>query len=563
MITEIGFRFGSLPQSRGLSLEPPAITLFVGPNNSGKSLILHEIESAFQGGQATTDGKILEFIKFREYTVDEATVALNSIVVPRMPGETEHLGHVYASISGERFLVSTEQFIRGLSGLATSTPNSSLAGMVGRSYLRFQVRRLGGEGRITLANDQAMGDLQSSSISAFQQLFRDDPARTRIRAMVHGALQRHLVIDPTGGGGLLRLRLSAREPADCNEEQGLTQVSTRFHGEALLVASQSDGIKAFIGLLIEIMAGRAETYLLDEPEAFLHPSLAFTLGRDIAKTLKTSGKQIFASTHSAQFLMGCVQSGAPVDVVRLTYREGVATARRLPSTVLAKLARNPLLRSANVLAGLFYENVVVCEADTDRAFYQEINERLLSLDPRRGIPNCLFLNANGKDTIPPICSLLRSLGIPTAMIFDIDYVKDGGSKATSRLRAAGIPDELHHTFSLARKEAKKALDQTGEDYKTQGGIDLLIGSSRQTAATTFETLERFGTFVVPIGEVESWLPQLNCQGHGPEWLTSIFSRMGEVETNENYTRPSGGDVWEFIGRIKDWLLDPNRSGIPE
>jgi hypothetical protein len=36
--------------------------------------------------------------------------------------------------------------------------------------------------------------------------------------------------------------------------------------------------------------------------------------------------------------------------------------------------RNPLLRSTGVLSGLFYEFVIVTEADADRAFYQEIND---------------------------------------------------------------------------------------------------------------------------------------------------------------------------------------------
>ena len=68
--------------------------------------------------------------------------------------------------------------------------------------------------------------------------------------------------------------------------------------------------------------------------------------------------------------------------------------------------RNPLLRSTGVLNGLFYEFVVVTEADADRAFYQEMNERLLRFKPEWGIPNCLFLNAHGKHT--PIHALSKS-----------------------------------------------------------------------------------------------------------------------------------------------------------
>src|ERR1017187_8124922 len=116
--------------------------------------------------------------------------------------------------------------------------------------------------------------------------------------------------------------------------------------------------------------------------------------------------------------MGAIQSGAKINIVRLTYDHNVGTARLLPSADLMRMMRDPLLRSANVLSGLFYSSVVVCEADADRAFYHEVNERLLASDDSRGIPHALFLNANGKDTIPRIVGPMRALGIPCAEITD-------------------------------------------------------------------------------------------------------------------------------------------------
>ena len=37
--------------------------------------------------------------------------------------------------------------------------------------------------------------------------------------------------------------------------------------------------------------------------------------------------------------MGCIQSGAPINIVRLTYRDSVATARLLTSQELLPLMR--------------------------------------------------------------------------------------------------------------------------------------------------------------------------------------------------------------------------------
>ncbi len=42
----------------------------------------------------------------------------------------------------------------------------------------------------------------------------------------------------------------------------------------------------------------------------------------------------------------------------------------------------------------------------------------------------------------------------------------------------------------------------------------------------------------------------------------MFERMGEDPTALGYIHPTKADVWEFMDRIKVWLLDPKRKGIP-
>jgi hypothetical protein len=34
-------------------------------------------------------------------------------------------------------------------------------------------------------------------------------------------------------------------------------------------------------------------------------------------------------------------------------------------------------------------------------------------------------------------------------------------------------------------------------------------------------------FVVPNGELESWLKSLKARGHGPSWLVEVFEKMGD------------------------------------
>ncbi len=393
-------------------------------------------------------------------------------------------------------------------------------------------------------------------------LFRDDKKRKEVRRIVYEAFGQYLVIDPTNLGHL-NLRLSQVPPENDMEERGIHESAVSFHGNAIPIDLASDGVKAFTGMVTEMIAGDPSVLLMDEPEAFLHPSLSFKLGKEVSGIMSGSEKRLFVSTHSPNFVMGCIQSGAQVNIVRLTYRDGVPTARILPNNDLLRLMRNPLLRSTGVLSGLFYEFVIVTESDADRAFYQEINDRLLKYSTGRGIPNCLFLHAQNKQTVKTIVKPLRELGIPVAGIVDIDVLKDGGTVWTSFLDSGFIPDLEREPLASLRMALKRKFDDSGKNMKRDGGINILEGGDKEAAQNLFSKLGDYGLFVVPNGELESWLSIMNVGGHGPSWLVDMFEKMGEDPNSSQYVKPGSDDVWSFIDEICKWFLNPKRRGIPE
>jgi hypothetical protein len=225
--------------------------------------------------------------------------------------------------------------------------------------------------------------------------------------------------------------------------------------------------------------------------------------------------------------------------------------------------RNPLLRSTGLLSGLFYEFVVVTEADADRAFYAEVNERLLRYASDRAIPNCLFINAQNKQTVQTLIRPLRDLGIPAAAIVDIDVLKEGGMVWTSLLKSAFVPELLHSALGMTRQKLKVSFDYSGKDMKRNGGTNILSDQDKEAAQNLFEQLADYGIFVVSSGELESWLKELGATGHGPTWLISMFERMGEDPESGSYVVPDSGDVWEFMHLVRRWLLNSARKGIPK
>jgi predicted ATPase len=559
MIKTIKLKFGKAPNLPLAEVDTTPITVFVGPNNSGKSKILSEIYSYCMNGQIHAMDVILSEIEFDSFTPDLAKERMNKITLQPSPNDGFiQNNHIIVGKGGQR------QQINELALLNTLSNTNSQTDIFCQWYLRFHTLILNGRNRIDLINQQSGGDLQQPPHTSFQVLFRDSAKREKIRQIVYDAFGLYFVIDPSNSGNF-RLRLSSRPPSTNMEECGIHEEALKFHASATLVDQASDGVKAFIGIVTEIIAGDPSILLIDEPEAFLPPPLAFNLGKEIALTSSGSEKRIFVSTHSPNFVMGCIQSGAPVNIVRLTYRKGVPTARILANTDILRLMRNPLLRSTGVISGLFYEFVIVTESDADRAFYQEINERLLRENSALGIANCLFLNAQNKQTVKTIIKPLRELGIPAVGIVDIDVVKEGGQVWTGFLESSFIPELQHSSLAILRNAVKQKFDdlkQQGKDMKRDGGIEILSTQDKAAANNLFDTLAEYGTFVVRKGELESWLLNLNATGHGPNWLIDIFEKMGEDPESSDYLKPSTDDVWSFIGEIKRWFDNPDRKGIP-
>ncbi|MDK4711573.1 AAA family ATPase [Rhizobium sp. CNPSo 4039] len=557
MLNSISFKFGSAVGQEPLELPtPPSVTIFVGPNNSGKSQALNEIRAAFARGSCS--GNILKDASFIGFDAEGALALLTELRDTLRPGEIEQQDYAYIKTrsTGGRQHVHTSIYLAALQAPQVAHQRH-LMQQFAELYATHQILSLDGPSRITLISQQPRGDLKYPELP-FARLLTDDMRRERLRKIIYESTGLYFALDASAGDQL-QVRFSEAQPPN---ERSLEDATLDYMRAAAGVDRVSDGIKAFTGILVQLHAGDHKVITIDEPEAFLHPGLAFKLGKELARGAVEEGKLIFASTHSAQFLMGAISSGALVNIVRLTYTGGIATARLLSNNQLRILMQDPLLRSVGVLDGLFYSHVIVGEANADRAFYQEVNERLLAQGDARGIPHALFLNADNKQTIPRIVEPLRKLGLPAASVTDLDVLKDGGEEWTRQLKASGLPSAEFQAYQNRRASVLSFLQNTNKNFKTEGGVGLLTGSELETASNLIEDLARYGLFVVPGGEVENWLSDLDIGRAKHTWLRDIFSKMGSDPTAATYVRPGAGDVWDFVGNIGIWLMAKNRRGIP-
>jgi hypothetical protein len=530
----------------GLIIPAEGVTIFVGPNNSGKSLVLRELERKF-----SSDGDTSKLLSGYDVVwPDEAQLEKDLRVLSKDP----------SNMREDHTPVRRFDYKGNID--AAHVHNPTLRSQIAQKaiqwmstqYFKYFVIRLDGRTRFDLTDDKEKGDLLSPARNLLVELFKNEPARKTLRDIIYDALKVYFTIDQLHESKL-RIRLSPTPPGPA--EQHWSEEARRFHGAATHIRDASDGVQAFVGIVMAVLSGDFRLILLDEPEAFLHPPLARKLGYELTSRLKADSS-LMAATHSADFLTGCLQASTKVRVVRLEYSNGKSKGRIADSDVLTQLYRHPLMRSSNVLSALFYDGVVVTESDNDRVFYSEIYHRLA--EKEKQYPSVLFLNAQNKTTTRDIIGPLRKLGVPAVALVDVDLLKIKGEDWSKMLSAAQVPDASHTGLGQQRGELNKRFADGGLDMH-KGGIALLEDSDKRAANDFFDSLDQYGLAAVRIGELESWLAHLGVTGaSGTEWTINMMERLGSDPSSPDYVQPADGDVWDFMRKIIKWIADPARKG---
>lgn len=584
MIEELILKFGSDPDWPPLTFKPGPVTIFVGPNNSGKSLLLREIETlssidetvGLERAPSLDDFKILEWMQpqipeeeaarklllSRQYQDDDeldqyygpVPWGYTRVGKPNLMHDSTRGGAaVQATLVDLNEVLSTLQQVKNT---ATHLKQEAQArATVFGSFVWLFTIRLDGSARLALTRSLPSGPLGGQGRNLLQSLFQNGKARERLRSITRDAFGRYFVIDPTDMQSL-SIRMSVDEPP-AGVEESLSPEARAFFEQAADIADLSDGIKAFTGLAAAVLSSDYRIMLIDEPEAFLHPVLARKLGRHLTEISSDRQGRVLAATHSPEFLMGCVESGE-VNVVRLTFQDERATARHLPSDKLRQMMAEPLLRSTGILDGLFHEGVVVSESDTDRAIYQEVSQRL-SGKGQTGAGNTLFVNAHEKSSVRRIVQPLREMGIPAAAIVDLDIIKN--RDFNDLLASAFVPPELISSCNDLRSKIDAKFTELDLDMK-RDGIGVLPPEQQEAAEILISNVAEYGVFVVPTGELERWFPQLHNKADRPgksRWVPWVFGLMND---EPGLFEVEDGDVWGFMRKVGEWISDSERKGIP-
>lgn len=344
------------------------------------------------------------------------------------------------------------------------------------------------------------------------------------------------------------------------------------------LSKQGDGYRSFAGVVLAMLTFQNRLLLLDEPDAFLHPTQARVLGQWLGKRAQTVATQVILATHNSDFLWGLVSSNPDVRVIRLNRAGDNTRYHWVPAKTTKDLVQSPLLSSQPVLDSLFQQGVAVCEGDSDRAVYQTVAHHRLDVQGGEGI---LFIHANGKDALRTPVTLLREAGTPVCAVVDFDIFNSEGnlsnlhealtcSKPTEQLldlrrQVAELvekrsEDELLATIKdaveawqkntpselrLARKALENIADKASKwDQAKAKGLGSLCEADRPPAETLIRLCRAVGIFVVPKGELESWIAL--GVGKGKEWNRIALEKL--------HSGDCPLDLEQFVASIVTHLL---------
>ena len=518
------------------------ITVFVGPNNAGKSASLKEMHDLLKGiGQETKVVKKIEMSKVG--SEEDLLEFINEI------SKKQYQGNSKPSYAGLGFNVYEDNAINWWS-------NSKKNGL--RDLVGIFANLLTTEIRITAANAATNISITKDPLThPIHFLQTNDELEKKFSIYFRKAFGTDLIVHRNAGNEV-PLYIGDKPTIGLGEDR----VSKTYLDRLELLPKlqeQGDGMRSFVGVLLNAFISYYSILFIDEPEAFLHPPQAKLLGKMLSKNLP-SEKQVFLSTHSMDFLMGILDGNVEnIKIIRIEREGNINKISVLNKSDIVTLWDDSLLRHSNILEGLFHSKVVICESDSDCRFYSAILDSMVE-DDSIVVPDVMFIHCGGKYRIHTVVRALRKLNVPLSVVCDFDVLNNENTLKNIVEELGGDWEYIVSHWKLikneieqkkpelntedVKKEILKALDLVSDKnfpkksaqniikmlnktsawaYAKEVGISFIpSGDATKAAEKLFDYLKSINCFVLEVGELECFVRSIG--NHGPKWVNEVLKK---------------------------------------
>lgn len=572
------------------------LIVVVGPNSSGKTQLLHDLNETVCGrrrdfvvASAVTLAPPISFSDYIDLMLSRGTVKVLA------SGEYQKRSLQYGTDEGsgsfqKKVIENQYNQLRGeVKKYVGSVPGFPFLKEVGG----LTCSALFLKNRLTLMDPcPTINHTVEAPTKTLQALYLNKSAKEALCTEISLVFQRAVWVDST------RIKQFVFRAADTIS---LPSAEDRLEPEVMekfrTIETEGDGLRSYSAICASLLLEERPLCLIDEPEMCLHPPQAHAMGRFIGNHATDKTCTVVA-THSSHVLRGILETNPRAHVIRLSKVKNSFQARNLIPELLEQATSKPRSRSESILEGLFTNGVILCEAEGDRLVYESAYRTLKDkpLDIR-------FITSEGTGGFSDPLRLYRTLEVRSAVIADIDFLaKDAELRKTllelgspevevqsiSTRACQAIKRVKASTFQIDPLEIQTELQDMSkspidlskdEDIQLQGklrrlsdrlyrlkkfkekGVDSVQGAAdaggagkvdlRTELQDLVQVLHTYGLFLVPVGELESWLPVL-MKGQGREdksrWAVLAAEKIEDVGEREE-------DVWQFIRSIRVFLQE--------
>ena len=320
-----------------------------------------------------------------------------------------------------------------------------------------------------------------------------------------------------------------------------------------LLDEQGDGIKSYTGLLFEAVVSDRDITLIDEPEAFLHPPQMRHLGETLSSEVQG---QLFVATHSSDILRGFLEgTEGKVRILRIRREADKNVVTEATPDTIKELWEKPVLRYSNALEGIFHEQTIICEDDSDCRLINSVAD-YLALNSDKPWQDTAYVPTGGKHQIPKVANILRQIGVPVKAVFDIDFLSEENlvketveafegdwdvikrywkyvdDAVRNGIKPKSIPEikssiigliDKTDTNELPKSDIVEAMkqDKPWNQIKKFGEDGIPKGEAQRDYRKLRNMLEEIGIYLVPVGEIENFCREIGLEG--PKFVTKLLS----------------------------------------
>ena len=549
-------------ENEPLELKPDDIVVFVGPNNVGKSRILKDLRNDIIK-EPTSNKVIIKNVEYEEENFNSENMKayceknLSKNETGQYNLNIGNRGYTYAGYDFNEFSNRRESFYK--------------------MFFSF----LSTEERLNMTAPIYLANIQQNKVSfnIMRKLEKDENAIKRLNKVLNSCFGKGVDITETEYQNSLYKVYKFGEKDEINE---IIKSNTRNAISKLEnledLSEQGDGIRSAVAILSSLIAEEHSIYFMDEPETFLHPPQARVLGNNIVEL--SEGKQCFISTHNIDLIKGILEKKSNrVKIVKIDRNGDKNKIDQLKSESIEKISDDKNLKYSNILDGLFYKQVVLCENESDCKFYAAVLENVCQTTYQ----NTLFCGVGGKSQFKMVGPLLKDAKINYIVIADLDLIDDKerlkglvdsieenkydeikndhsdfltlfeSEKKITKRKQLEIKKEIIEIFDASKsdeymseanaKKIKSLLKNVNSLslLKEEGSKSVPEGDCKNKYKKILKTLESLNVYLVECGEIENFVPQI--KGHGPKWVEEVFKKYPNMEEQEY------NDVKDFIRKV--------------